>query len=141
MAKWRILLASFLSRPGLPLFELILGFMICSMAYVAWVGGVFHFDERSKAGLNSHRMVILNMCLQAYHWGNSVWPPDLGVLACEGRDRRTCIPHAAPEALRDPWGTPYLYKASPEGFMITSLGADKKEGGEGPDADVTEDGP
>ena len=141
MNNLRDLVVRLLSRRGLPFFEAIMLFMICSLAYVACLGGIFHSGERNARELNRHRMLILNMCLQAYHWGNSAWPPDLGALACEGRERRTCIPHADPEVLKDPWGTPYLYKFSTEGFTLTSLGADKREGGGGAAEDVTEDGP
>lgn len=41
-------------------------------------------------------------------------------------------------SLIDPWGEPYVYKFPGEhgAFDIKSLGADKKEGGEGENADV-----
>lgn len=41
-------------------------------------------------------------------------------------------------SLIDPWGEPYVYKFPGEhgAFDLKSLGADKKEGGEGEDADV-----
>ncbi len=41
-------------------------------------------------------------------------------------------------SLIDPWGEPYIYKFPGEHgtFDIRSLGADKKQGGEGEDADV-----
>ncbi|MBI4669150.1 MAG: type II secretion system protein GspG [Elusimicrobia bacterium] len=137
----RNLIVRLLARKGLPIFETIMIFVICSVAYVACVGGIFQSGERNKLDLNHHRMLVLNMCLQAYHWGNSAWPPDLDTLACEGRDRKTCIPHANPVILKDPWGTPYLYKFSADGFTLTSLGADQREGGRGRDADMIEEGP
>lgn len=37
----------------------------------------------------------------------------------------------------DPWGKPYVYKATPGGFSILSLGADGQPGGEGDNADIT----
>lgn len=36
----------------------------------------------------------------------------------------------------DPWDGPYLYAADGRAFILRSLGADAKEGGEGYDADV-----
>lgn len=141
MAKLRSLFLGFMSRKGLPVYEAVMLFIICTMTYVAWAGGVFHSGERSGRDLNRHRMLVVNMSLQAYHWANSSWPPDLGTLACEGRGRSTCVPHASPAVLRDPWGAPYKYEFSENGFIITSLGADGKEGGAGLDADVEEEGP
>ncbi len=41
--------------------------------------------------------------------------------------------------LKDPWGNPYLYKSpgdNGEPYVIWSLGADGKEGGEGYDKDI-----
>lgn len=134
-------LTRFLARKGLPVFEALMLFIIFTMAYVACIGGVFQSGERSKRDFNHHRMSILNMCIQTYRWANSAWPADLDTLACVGRDRRTCIPHANPVILKDVWGTPYRYQFSASGFALTSLGADKREGGAGLDADVTLEGP
>ncbi|MBL8515962.1 MAG: type II secretion system major pseudopilin GspG [Betaproteobacteria bacterium] len=48
-------------------------------------------------------------------------------------------PYAKEEQIKDPWGNDFKYsvpgKAGP--FDITSLGADGKEGGEGPNRDVS----
>jgi len=131
----------FLSRKGLPFFEIIMVVIICSMVWVAYIGGVFRAGEMEKNKLNDHRMILLKMCVMSYQWSNSACPPDLGALVCEGRDKTICIPVANPALLKDPWGTPYQYRFLKMEFTITSLGADKREGGEGPDADVTINGP
>jgi len=131
----------FLSRKGLPLFEVVMVMIICSMAWVAYAGGLFSAGEMEKNKLNEHRMLLLKMCVQSYQWANNSCPPDLGALVCEGRDRTICIPVANPVLLKDPWGTPYQYRFSGRGFTLKSLGADKREGGSGPGADVTIDGP
>jgi general secretion pathway protein G len=39
----------------------------------------------------------------------------------------------------DPWGSPYVYERTPNGFALYSLGADGAEGGEGPNADIRYD--
>lgn len=36
----------------------------------------------------------------------------------------------------DPWGSPYVYERTPNGFNLYSLGADGTEGGEGLNADI-----
>jgi len=36
----------------------------------------------------------------------------------------------------DPWGSPYVYERTAEGFSLFSLGADGSEGGEGMNADI-----
>lgn len=130
-----------LSRKELPLFESLMGLIILSFFWVLWVGGVFHSSRRSKLALNDHRIILLKMALLTYEWANASFPPDLGVLACEGQDRRTCIPLADPTLVSDAWGTPYIYEASGREFTIKSLGADKREGGKGADADIVSEGP
>ena len=37
---------------------------------------------------------------------------------------------------KDPWGSPYQYERTEEGFQLSSLGADGEEGGEGLNADI-----
>lgn len=47
---------------------------------------------------------------------------------------------ALPEALAaDPWGRPYVYSATKNGFELCSLGRDGERGGEGEDADIAYD--
>jgi general secretion pathway protein G len=36
----------------------------------------------------------------------------------------------------DPWGSPYVYEKSGNGYSLLSLGADGAEGGEGFDSDI-----
>ncbi len=36
----------------------------------------------------------------------------------------------------DPWGSPYVYERTPDGYRLKSLGADGAEGGEGINADI-----
>lgn len=44
-------------------------------------------------------------------------------------------------ALTDPWGHPYLYERTRNGYAVKSLGRDGKPGGEGEDADLTSSAP
>lgn len=38
---------------------------------------------------------------------------------------------------KDPWGSPLVYEQSGSGYILKSYGADKKEGGTGLNADIT----
>jgi len=42
----------------------------------------------------------------------------------------------AKNLLKDEWQTDIVYETSGDGFVLKSLGKDKKEGGEGPDKDI-----
>lgn len=68
-------------------------------------------------------------------------------LQSEGLAALTSVPAAAigwagpyldKDIAADPWGTPYAYAAqgNGEGFLLLSLGADGREGGEGDNADI-----
>ncbi len=46
-------------------------------------------------------------------------------------------PYSKESELKDPWNTPFEYSASGRSFTITSYGADRKPGGSGVDADIT----
>jgi len=48
-------------------------------------------------------------------------------------------PYANEAQIKDPWGNPYTYTSPGQKgpYEIKSLGADGKEGGEGPDKDIT----
>ncbi|MCB4756626.1 MAG: type II secretion system protein GspG [Elusimicrobia bacterium] len=133
---WRIL-----SHKDLPFFEVLLGLIILSEIGMFIQGGFFKSPEMTRTELNLHRMIMLKMSLQAYRWANNSFPPDLGALVCEGQDTRACISVSTPDILQDPWGRRYLYRLSGNDFTIKSLGADKREGGDGPNEDVTLWGP
>jgi general secretion pathway protein G len=47
-------------------------------------------------------------------------------------------PYAKETDLKDPWGTPYVYRVpgDNQAFDLVSLGADRKEGGDSVDADI-----
>lgn len=47
-------------------------------------------------------------------------------------------PYSKESEMKDPWNTPYQFSSSGErSFTITSYGADRKPGGSGVDADIT----
>jgi general secretion pathway protein G len=109
-----------------------------------WVGivGVFlgiiavsgaAFVARAKVSAVKQELKVLSATLLDYYNNKRTYPSTeegLQVLFDEG--------YVMTAEFDDPWGTPYIYQQldDGEGYMITSLGADKKEGGEGNKADV-----
>ncbi|MCE0559403.1 type II secretion system protein GspG [Motilimonas sp. E26] len=55
--------------------------------------------------------------------------------------REFVIQQGMSSSLKDMWGNEYLYKLRESGFIIYSLGADEREGGQGPSMDVYSDMP
>jgi hypothetical protein len=141
VAKDTNILIRLLAHEGLPLFELVMVLLISSGLWVLHIGAAFQSGERTKAEMNQHRMILLKMAVQGYQWVNSSFPTTLGALVCERQGTRSCIPVANAELLQDVWGTPYVYENARTSFTIKSFGADKQEGGNGPNADVVIAGP
>jgi general secretion pathway protein G len=46
-------------------------------------------------------------------------------------------PYIKKNALKDPWGVEFIYELQGSTYVLTSLGADKREGGEANDADIS----
>jgi general secretion pathway protein G len=75
----------------------------------------------------------IDEALQMYRLSNARYPTTqegIGAL----------VPQYIKQTPTDPWGEPYVFVApGPNGapYRIASLGADKREGGEGDDADIT----
>lgn len=130
-----------LERKEFPFFEIVMTAAIFSLAWMLYAGGVFQSDRRSLDAINHQRLVLLSMAVNTYKWTNNSFPSSLGALVCEGRDKRSCIPTTVPEFLTDVWGVPYDYQPAEKFFTIKCLGADKKEGGSGPDQDHVIRGP
>ncbi len=77
---------------------------------------------------------VLDSAIEMYRLENMRYPTTQEGLAAVTRYLRP------PRLPNDPWGTPYVYVTpGPNGapFRIASLGADKREGGDGENADIT----
>lgn len=46
-------------------------------------------------------------------------------------------PYIKKNALKDPWGADFIYELQGSTYVLTSLGADQRDGGEGNDADIS----
>ena len=111
-----------------------------------WVGivGIFvsligisgmMFWDRSKVRAAKQEMGIISSSLLDYYDSKGKYPSDdegLKALADEGYV-------TAKTKFADPWKNPYIYTVTNDGagYVIKSLGSDKKPGGEGTAADIT----
>jgi competence protein ComGC len=119
---WRLL-----SRPGLPLFEIILATLIASTLWVFHMGQMFRTSEGSDTGNTHTRMVMLKMAIQTYEYAYNSYPPNLAVLACEGQDHKTCIPFITADLLVDAWKSPFVYECFTSSYTLASLGGDRRQ--------------
>jgi general secretion pathway protein G len=107
-----------------------------------WVGivGIFvglvgisgmSFWDRTKVKAAVQELKIYSTALLDYYDTEKQYPTSeegLKILLEKGYVTKT--------KFLDPWGAPYNYKATENGFLISSFGSDKKEGGEGTKKDL-----
>lgn len=92
-------------------------------------------DERAAA--TKATMDFLAGVLAAHHRATETYPPGLDALRDFGAARDPRLGQWLADARQDGWGRPLAYALAPDGsFVISSLGADGRPGGEGAAADL-----
>ena len=131
------------SQKGLTLVEIIIVLVILSLLMTFLTSNLFKSGEKAKANLNDLRMGQLKSKIQEYQLMNNTLPPSLeSLVSCDRQSGGgSCVPIAEPEDLKDAWGTPLQFQSSGNSYQIKSLGADKREGGEGVNGDAIITGP
>jgi general secretion pathway protein G len=130
------------SERGLTLLEIMVVLLLLGFLFTVLVKGIFPTGEKAKARLNIIQMNKLQSAIQEYQLMNNTLPPSLDALVnCPADRSQACIPVAGADLLKDVWGTPFGYQASGNSYTIKSLGADRRDGGEGLNADMIITGP
>jgi len=87
-------------------------------------------EEMTKRQTARFQLEEIRRAIQTYKDRHDGALPESLTVLTEGEE-------PALEELRDdPWGNPYQYSTTDDGFSVVSYGADKAAGGEGADADV-----
>ena len=100
--------------------------------------------DRSKVQTAQTQIKMLRGALQAYRLDVGRFPTTTDGLAALNRPPPEASsywngPYLGDDVPLDPWRTAYRYQAPADnlqGFVLFSLGADSKDGGEGVDADI-----
>ena len=130
------------SQKGLTLVEIIIVLVILSLLMTFLTRGLFGQAEKAKVQMTVMGMKKVQNAIQQYQLMNNALPPSLDALvSCERSSGTVCMATAEAEDLKDSWGTPFQYQSSGNSYQLKSLGADKREGGDGVNADVTVTGP
>ena len=130
-------------RQGFTLVELMVVIVIIGLLATVVAINVLPSQDRAMVGKAKADISVLEQAIETYRLDNLTFPDDLNALttapanlAQPERYRQGGYVRRLPE---DPWGEPYRYRRqSAHGgqFDVYSYGADRKEGGEGNDADL-----
>ena len=128
---------------GLTLVEIIVVLVILSILIGFLTSGLFKQGEKAKAKINALQMEKVKQSIGQYQLMYNQFPPDINSLASCPDAGTACVPIADEASLKDAWGTPFSYSLQNggRGYLLKSLGADRKEGGSGVDGDPTITGP
>ena len=100
---------------------------------------VISFPDESVPAVQA-QIGVIETALAAHRLDNLSYPSSLDGLVENISNKHSWNgPYLMSSQLRDPWGEKFKYKmpgTEGRGFDLYSLGADKKEGGEGDNADV-----
>ena len=133
------------SESGLTLVEIIVVLVIHGVLFGMLTRGLFSSGERAKAEMNRLQMQRVQSYINQYQLRYNRLPPSLASLYnCDDITGPGCIPIVDKESdLDDVWGTPMRYRTDGNGrsYSLTSVGADRSEGGSGVNTDVTLTGP
>jgi competence protein ComGC len=110
--------------------------IITAILYLVLTGGSTYGDNpytdpKGFIDKNKIKMDFLTIqkAAQLYEISEGSFPPDIDTLVSNGYlDKRSSL---------DPWGNSYEIEIDGEQIIVTTYGADGKEGGAGRDADIS----
>ena len=124
---------------GMTLIELIIVVVLIGLVAAAVGSKVMGNTKRAEARLAVTQLNSLAAQVDQYQTDVGVYPDSLDQLVSADVDG-WLGPYAKKADFLDPWQTPIQYRSPGDDeapFTLTSLGADRKPGGEGVDKDVS----
>ena len=129
---------------GFTLLELMVVLVILGLLAGLVGPRLFGRVDSSKVQTAQTQIKMIRGALQVYRLDVGRFPTTTEGLAVLNRPPPEASaywngPYLEDDVPLDPWRTEYRYQApadTPQGFMLFSLGADSKDGGEGVDADI-----
>jgi general secretion pathway protein G len=145
-ARKKLLTADRKSEAGYTLLELLIVIAILALIMAFAAPQVIHYLSRSKTKAAEIQISDIAAALDLYRLDVGTYPTQkLGLQALLARPTGLASwqgPYLTRrDGIIDPWGRPYIYQLQQgdKPFVVLSLGADGKPGGDGEDSDVTSD--
>lgn len=127
------------NQKGLTLFEILIVVGIIGGLLAVIIPQVQNSNNRSKVGDTKIRMSNIVQNLTMYQSDCSNYPGSLDALV---KSDGSCNGWTGPylkDIPKDGWGQPFHYESDGNNYTLKSLGADKRDGGDGVDRDITQD--
>lgn len=127
------------NQSGMTLIEILIVLAIVAGMGTLLFQGVFKNFFKSQATETKIIMGKVEQALQLYYVDCGGYPNSLdGLVENSGGECKSWGPEAyLPKYPKDAWGTDLIYENNGSSYTLRSLGKDKKEGGSGLDADIT----
>lgn len=125
---------------GFTLVELLLVLVILALIAGLVLPGIIGKAESAKAKAASSQISRISMSVESFYLDTGSTPSSLDELVNEPAGLTGWNgPYIKNTLLKDPWGQDYKYRVPGEhgDFDIWSYGADRQQGGEGNNADIT----
>ena len=127
------------AQSGFSLIEILI--VVALIATIAGVvaNQVFGGQDRAKVRIAQSQLASLSGKIEQYEMDTGALPNSLGDLVREtGSTKGWLGPYSKEAELKDPWNTPIEMRVPGDNapFALLSMGADRKSGGTGVDADI-----
>ena len=126
------------SQSGFSLIEILIVVALIALIAGMVANQVFGGQDRAKVKMAQSQVAALAGKISQFEMDTGEVPQRIDELVSASSNMKGWLgPYSKESELKDPWNTPFEYSASGRSFTITSYGADRKPGGSGVDADIT----
>lgn len=127
-------------QAGFSLIEILIVVALIALIAGMVANQVFGGQDRAKVKMAQSQIAALAGKVSEYENDTGDLPQRLEDLVSSSSNAKGWLgPYSKESELKDPWNTPFEYSQSGRSFVITSYGADRKPGGAGVDADISND--
>lgn len=125
-------------QSGFSLIEILIVVALIALIAGMVANQVFGGQDRAKVRMAQSQIAALAGKVSQFEMDTGDLPQRLDELVSTSSNVKGWLgPYSKESELKDPWNTPFEYSVSGREFTITSYGADRKPGGTGVDADIT----
>ncbi len=126
------------AQAGFSLIEILIVVALIALIAGMVANQVFGGQDRAKVKMAQSQIAALSGKISSFENDTGSLPQQLDELVAASSNAKGWLgPYSKEAELKDPWNSPFEYSQSGRAFTITSYGADKKPGGTGVDADIT----